>query len=169
MVSNFAVLLVVFEWYHGSERVKILFRFHFWLLPWCLRSDDNFVFQLGWIIIIIIIIIIKRISRAPFYHTRWQHMALYNNTNHTHTHTHPHARTHARTHTHSVGRGGGQGCAKKEKRKKSLEIIIKQVRLEGGFKRGSRIRVAEFLRQIVPDRWTSIRKRPFTKCFCVYE
>ena len=28
----------------------------------------------------IIIIIIKRISRAPFYHTRWEHRALYNNT-----------------------------------------------------------------------------------------
>ena len=40
------------------------------------------------------IIIIKRISRAPIYHTRWQHRALYNNTNHTHTHTH--------THTHSI-------------------------------------------------------------------
>ena len=38
--------------------------------------------------------IIKRISRAPIYHTRWQHRALYNNTNHTHTHTHTwHART----------------------------------------------------------------------------
>ena len=35
----------------------------------------------------IIIIIIKRISRAPIYHTKWQHRALYNNTNHTHTHT----------------------------------------------------------------------------------
>ena len=35
----------------------------------------------------LIIIIIKRISRAPIYHTRWQHRALYNNTNHTHTHT----------------------------------------------------------------------------------
>ena len=32
-------------------------------------------------------IIIKRISRAPIYHTRWQHRALYNNTNYTHTHT----------------------------------------------------------------------------------
>ena len=52
--------------------------------------------------------------------------------------------------------------------KNSLEIIIKQVRLEGGFKRGGRIRVAECLRQIVPDRWASIRKRYFTKCFCVY-
>ena len=30
--------------------------------------------------IIIIIIIIKRISRAPIYHTRWEHRALYNNT-----------------------------------------------------------------------------------------
>ena len=34
-----------------------------------------------------IIIIIMRISRAPVYHTRWQHRALYNNTNHTHTYT----------------------------------------------------------------------------------
>ena len=34
--------------------------------------------------------IIKRISRVPIYHTRWQHRALYNNTNHTHTHTHTH-------------------------------------------------------------------------------
>ena len=33
-------------------------------------------------LIIIIIIIIKRISRAPIYHTKWQHRALYNNTNH---------------------------------------------------------------------------------------
>ena len=32
------------------------------------------------IIIIVIIIIIKRISRAPIYHTRWHHRALYNNT-----------------------------------------------------------------------------------------
>ena len=78
-----------------------------------------------------IIIIIKRISRAPIYHTKWQHRALYNNTNHTHTHT------------HSVERGDGQGY-----KKNSLEIIIKQVRLEGGFERGGRIRVAECLRQI---------------------
>ena len=28
--------------------------------------------------------------------------------------------------------------------------------------------MAECLRQIVPDRWASIRKRFFTKCFCVY-
>ena len=27
--------------------------------------------------------------------------------------------------------------------------------------------MAECLRQIVPDRWASIRKRSFTKCFCV--
>ena len=52
--------------------------------------------------------------------------------------------------------------------KNSLEIIIKQVRLEGGFESGGRIRVAECLRQIVPDRRASIRKRSFTKCFCVY-
>ena len=29
----------------------------------------------------IIIIIKKRISRAPIYHTKWEHRALYNNTN----------------------------------------------------------------------------------------
>ena len=63
----------------------------------------------------------------PIHHTRWQHRALYNNTNHTHTHTH--------THTAS---DEGMGRAVKN----SLEIIIiKQVRLEGGFKRGGRIRV----------------------------
>ena len=28
--------------------------------------------------------------------------------------------------------------------------------------------MAECLRQIVPDRWASIRKRSFTKCFCLY-
>ena len=28
--------------------------------------------------------------------------------------------------------------------------------------------MAECLRQIVPDRWASIRKRSFTTCFCVY-
>ena len=50
-----------------------------------------------------LIIIIKRISRAPIYHTRWQHRTLYNNTNHTHTHTGMHARTHthARVHTYT--------------------------------------------------------------------
>ena len=43
------------------------------------------------------------------------------------------------------------------------------MRLEGGFKRGGRTRVAECLRQlVVPDRWASIRKSSFTKCFCVY-
>ena len=51
--------------------------------------------------------------------------------------------------------------------KNSLEIVIKQVRLEGGFKRRGRIRVAECLRQIVPDRWASIRKRS-TVCFLFF-
>ena len=101
------------------------------------------------------IIIIKRISWVPIYHTRWQHRALYNNTNHTHMHAHTH------THTHSVGRGDGQGCEKQFSN-------IKQVRLEGGFERGGRIIVAECLRQIFPDRWASIRKRSFAKCFCLY-
>ena len=59
-----------------------------------------------------IITIIKRIFRVPIYHTRWQHMALYNNTNHTH-------------------RVLDEGMCRAVKN--SLEIIIKQVRLEGGF------------------------------------
>ena len=50
----------------------------------------------------------------------------------------------------------------------SLEIIIKQVRLESGFERGGGIGVAECLRQIVPDRWASVRKRSFTKCCCFF-
>ena len=48
--------------------------------------------------------IIKNISRAPICRTRWEHGALYNNTNNTHSHTHTHTHTcthtHARTHTH---------------------------------------------------------------------
>ena len=52
--------------------------------------------------------------------------------------------------------------------KNSLEIIIKQVHLEGGFERAGRIRVVVCLRQIVPDGWASVRKRSFAKCFCVY-
>ena len=47
-------------------------------------------------------------------------------------------------------------------------MVIEQVRLEGGFKRGGRMRVAECLRQIVPNRWASVRKRSFAKYFCVY-
>ena len=46
--------------------------------------------------IIMMMIIIKRISRAPIYRPRWQHRALYNNTDNTHTHTHTHRRTRAR-------------------------------------------------------------------------
>ena len=94
----------------------------------------------------VIIIIIKKISRAPIYHTRWQHRALYNNTNctHTHTHTHTHSRAHTHMHTHSHARAHahtvsdeGMGRAVKN----SFEIIIKQVRLKGSFERGGRIRV----------------------------
>ena len=47
--------------------------------------------------ILILIIIIKRISRTPLYRTRWEHRALYNNTNKIHTHTHTHTHTHSFT------------------------------------------------------------------------
>ena len=40
-------------------------------------------------------------------------------------------------------------------------MTVKQVCLEGGFKRGGTIRVAECLRQIVPNRWASVRKKIF--------
>ena len=62
----------------------------------------------------------------------------------TRTHTHRHKRARARIHTlthtrtHSMS-DKGIGTAVKN----SLEIIIKQVCLEGGFERGGRIRVAE--------------------------
>ena len=102
-----------------------------------------------------------RISRAPIYHSRWQHRALYSNT-HTHTHARTHARTHAHTHTVSE-EGTGRAV------KNILEIIIKQVSLEGGFEIGGRIRVEECLRQTVPDRWASITggdKGSCVRCRC---
>ena len=42
------------------------------------------------------------------------------------------------------------------KRADSLEIVIKKVGLEGGFERGRRL--AECLKQTVPNRWASVRK-----------
>ena len=39
--------------------------------------------------------------------------------------------------------------------------------LEGGFKRGGRIRVAECLRQIAPNRWPRVRQGFFAKCLCL--
>ena len=57
---------------------------------------------------------------------------------------------HAHTHTHTHSRASDEGIGTAVKN--SLEIIIKQVRLEGGFKRVGRIREAECLRQIIPNR-----------------
>ena len=76
------------------------------------------------------------------YDNKTNNVTLYNNTNNTRA---------------RVGHG-----------EKSLEMVIKHVRLEGGFKRGGRIRLAESLSQTVPDRWASVRKRSFIKWFCVY-
>ena len=117
---------------------------------WGGGGGGNPVFSLSVLSGYLFILIIKRISRGPVYHTKWEHKVLYNNTNDRHAH--------ARI---CVGWGDRHGM------KNNLEMIIKQVRLEGGFKRGGRIRVAN-LRQIVWNRWASIRKRSFTKCFCVY-
>ena len=55
-----------------------------------------------------VIIIIKRISRVPIYHTKWEHRALYNNTND--------RRTHSRTHTLSIRQGDRHGCEKQFRR-----------------------------------------------------
>ena len=87
------------------------------------------------------------------YHTKWEHRAFYNNTNNTHTHARTHARTHTHMHAHTHTSDEGIGTAVK-----NSSAIFKQVRLEGGFERGGRIRVAECWRQIVPNRWASIRK-----------
>ena len=76
-----------------SNKIEGVVRLSF-LIPWLKRNFLD-------------VVIIKRISRAPIYHTRWQHRALYSNTNHTHTHTHTHAHTcthacmHACVHTHT--------------------------------------------------------------------
>ena len=51
--------------------------------------------------------------------------------------------THTHTHTHRAS-NEGMGRAVKN----SLEIIIKQVRLEGGFERGGRIQKNECKRQL---------------------
>ena len=84
----------------------------------------------------IIIIIIKRISGVPIYCTNGS-TGLFTNTNNTRTH----ARTHAHTHTQRrVGQGDRNSCGKG-----SLKIVIEQVHLEGSFKRGGRIKVAECL------------------------
>ena len=69
-----------------------------------------------------------------------------------------------RLHTHMSDEGIGTAAGKKN----SLEIVIEQVRLEGGLERGGRIRVAECLRQTVPNRWASVSKRPITKSVCDY-
>ena len=66
--------------------------------------------------------------------------------------------THTRTHTSD----GGIDTAVKN------SLVTEQVRLEGRFKRGGRIRVVECLSQTVPNRWASVRNQSFTKCFCVY-
>ena len=76
-----------------SERNKFIPHYSWYFKHYELWQHANFALSK------MIIIIIKIISRAPIYHTRWQHRALYNNTNH--------------THTHSIGRGDGQGCEKR--------------------------------------------------------
>lgn len=40
----------------------------------------------------------------------------------------------------------------------SLIMDFEQTGFEDGFERGIRIKVAEFLRQTLPDRWASLRK-----------
>ena len=71
---------------------------------------------------------------------------VYNNNTHTHTHkqfthTYAHILTHTHTHTCTHTRMSDKGIDTDVKN--SLEIVIAQVCLEGGFKGGGRIRVAE--------------------------
>ena len=67
---------------------------HSTAVPRLLEEDDG----------VIIIIMIKRIPRVPIYRTRWEHRALYQNTNNTHMHARTHARMYAytRTPTHTL-------------------------------------------------------------------
>ena len=94
----------------------------------------------------IIIIIMKRISRAPIYRTRCEHRALYKRTR---------TRTYMRMRARALRTREYIGTAVRN----NFEMTIEQVCLEGGFKRGGTIRVAECLRQIVPNRWASVRKK----------
>ena len=64
--------------------------------------------------------------------------------------------THTHTHTHTMSDRGICAAVKD-----SLEIVIEQVCLDDGFERGGRIR--EGLRQIVLNRWASVRKGSITK------
>ena len=68
---------------------------------------------------------------------------------HTHTHTPTHTHTHTHTPTHTPDGGDKHGCEKD----RQFKIVIEQVSLEDGFERGRRIRVAESLRQTVPNRY----------------
>ena len=110
------------------------------------------------------IIIVKRNSRLRMYCSRWEHKALYNNIKNTHSHTHTWTHTHTHTHRHASDRRIGTAV---KKTPFFLSFFIEPVCLEGGFKTGSRIRVAECLRQIAPNRWASVRKGFFTKCLCL--
>ena len=78
-----------------------------------------------WLWHVIIIIIIKRISRAPIYHTKWQHRALYNNTNHTHF---------------NLLLGGGrerERDTERERREREREDIHKKTHMWKGFNQNS--------------------------------
>ena len=114
------------------------------------------------------IITVKRNSRLPMYWSRWERRAPYNNINNTRSHTHTHTWTpppHTHTHTHRHASDRGIGTAVKNAFFNLF--FIEPVCLEGGFKRGGRIRVAECLRQIAPNRWASVRKGFFTKFLCL--
>ena len=88
---------------------------------------------------------------APIYHTRWERMTLYNNINNTHTHT------------HTCRTGNRHGCEED-----SLEIGVEEMSLWEALTEGGRIRVAECLRQTVPNSWASVRKRSFTQWSFVF-
>ena len=99
---------------------------------------------------IVVVLIMTGISIAPIYHTKCERRELYDNTSNARTHAPTHARTHAHahthTHTHTFGRDDKHGCKKIQ-----LKKSIKQVIFEDAFERARRIRLAECLRQTVPN------------------
>ena len=59
----------------------------------------------------------------PIYYTKWEHRALFNNTNNTHTHTYTHARTH--THTHASDRGDRHSCEQVKKVIEQVQCVLR--------------------------------------------
>ena len=119
----------------------------------------------------------KKISTVPIFHTEWKHRMLYNSNRntytpshphtHTHTHTHTHIYTHTYTrthkHTHAHTTHGPQRQKTAVEKTDRLETVWEKVGFKSGFEWWRRIRVSDWQRLIVPDRWARIREWSFAE------